>query len=562
MTKAPSTPKKDHPWYRHYGDLIPHHIDPDRFASLGEAFSHHVSLYADAPAFTNLGTTLTYRELDRLSAYFAGYLQSLGLERGDRVAIMLPNLLQYPVIMMGVLRAGFVVVNLNPLYTAGEIAAQLKDAAPKVIAAIANYADVLGEALKTYAVSHVVITEVGDLLSWAKGWVVNGILRYFKRLVPKHEIAHAVSFKSALKQGRSHGLSAVTLTGADIAFLQYTGGTTGTSKGAVLTHRNLLANMAQCSNWMQFGMKKNKDRVVGALPLYHIFSLTVCCLTFMSLGAECVLITNPRDLDRFVKTLRKYPPTVFIGLNTLFNALLNHKHFHKVDFSRLHTTIAGGMAMQSTVAEKWKKVTGVVVTEGYGLTEASPVVTINPIFNHCYNGSIGLPIPSTEVVIRNEAGEEVPFSEPGELCVRGPQVMRGYWRRPEETANVLDQEGWLKTGDIACMDSDGFIYIVDRKKDMVLISGFNVYPNEVEEVIASCPGVLEVAVIGVPNEKTGEMLKACIVKKDPLLTESVVLRFCAKKLTRYKIPKRIEFLDHLPKTNVGKILRRALRAEG
>lgn len=546
-------------WYKSYSPGVPETINPDAYSSLVESFEKFSKAYAEFPAFSNLGTKISYAELDKLSLQFASYLQSLGLKKGDRVAIMMPNLLQYPVALFGILRAGLVVVNINPLYTAPELIHLLSDSGAETIVVLANFANTLEKALPDTSIKNVVVTEVGDLMGKLKGALVNWVVKHIKRMVPDSNIPHAVKFNKTLSIGKRHSFQRPDLNGADVAFLQYTGGTTGHPKAAVLTHRNMVANVLQCSAWVKSTITPGEDIVLGALPLYHIFSLTICCMTFLKLGAECLLITNPRDMNSFVKTLTKIPVTVFVGLNTLFNGLLHHPKFKDANFSRLRITVAGGMAVQRPVAEEWKKVTGVCVLQGYGLTETSPVVTINPINMTHYNDSIGIPIPGTDVVIQDENGKDVSDGAEGELCVRGPQVMREYWNSPEETQKVLSEDGWLRTGDIARVDDQGFLYIVDRKKDMILVSGFNVYPNEVEEVLASHPAVKEAAVIGVPSENSGEAVKAFIVKENSNLSEHDIIEYCRQSLTGYKIPKIIEFRDELPKSSVGKVLRRALR---
>lgn len=549
------------PWFASYPAGVPHDINPDEYRSLIDFFDRHLNENADREAFSNFGQSLSYGELYTLSGYFAAYLQHcLGLERGDRVAIMMPNLLQYTVALMGILRAGMVVVNVNPLYTAPEVVHQLQDAGAKVVVVVANFAATMAEALPQLPLlDHIIVTELGDMLGRFRGAFFNFALKHIKKMVPPWEIPDAIPFKTVLTEGALQPVSTVEIQPEDVAFLQYTGGTTGLAKGAILTHRNMVANVLQCSAWVSSIINRD-DIVVAALPMYHIFSLTVCCLTFILLGAHCLLVTNPKDMKRFIKIMKTNKISVFIGVNTLFNGLLHEPEFTELDFSALKLTVAGGMAMQSSVAEQWHKVTGNHITEGYGLTEASPVVTINPVSNTYFTGAIGLPIPSTDVRIRDDEQRDLPLGEVGELWVKGPQVMRGYWQQPAETTNVIDAEGWLSTGDIARIDAQGYITIVDRKKDMILVSGFNVYPNEVEEVIASCPGVNEVAVIGLPSEQTGEMIKAFVVKEDPALTKKDILSFCKRNLTRYKLPKQIEFRESLPKTTVGKVLRRTLKA--
>jgi len=550
-------------WYKSYSPGVPETINPDAYPSLIEMFEKFSKQYANFPAFSNLGTKLTYRELDSLSLQFAAYLQQgLQLQKGDRVAIMLPNLLQYPVALFGILRAGLVVVNVNPLYTPPELEHLLKDSGATTIIVLANFAQTVEKTLESTSIKNVIITEVGDLMGALKGSLVNLAVKYIKRMVPSWKIPEALRFSKALLMGKQYPYQRPIVKGDDIAFLQYTGGTTGHPKGAILTHRNMVANVLQCACWIKAAVHPGEDIVLGALPLYHIFSLTVCCMTFMALGVECLLITNPRDINHFVKVLTKVPVTVFVGLNTLFKGLLHHPHFKNADFSRLKLTMAGGMAVQASVAEAWKRVTGVCVLQGYGLTETSPVVSINPIDLTHFNESIGVPVPATDVFIRDDKGQEVSRGEEGELCVKGPQVMQAYWHQPNATREVMDKDGCLRTGDIARMDERGFLYIVDRKKDMILVSGFNVYPNEIEEVLSAHPGIEEAAVIGVPSEKTGEAVKAFIVRSDSRLTEHDIINHCRQSLTAYKIPKLITFRDALPKSDVGKVLRRALREPG
>lgn len=546
-------------WLKNYPPHIPAEIDPTVYRSLADMITACCERYKGLIAFSNLGTRITYTELLTQSHQFGSYLQQLGLKKGARVAIMLPNLLQYPIAMFGVLLAGYTVVNTNPLYTAPELTHQLRDSGAEAIVVLANFANVLEKILPDVPVKHVIVTEVGDLLGSFKGTLVNFVVKYMKQMVPAWHIPGAISFKQALNQGKNQPFNPVDIAPEDIAFLQYTGGTTGIAKGAMLTNRNMVANIFQSFTWVLSVVRDSEETIIIALPLYHIFSLTVCCLAFVNLGGHGVLITNPRDIPHFIKELSKIPFSVFIGVNTLFNALANHPNFAQLNFSNLRLSVSGGMATQHAVADKWQRITGNFILEGYGLTEASPVVTINPTTTKKFTGSIGLPISSTDVKICDEAGKELPLGEIGELYTKGPQVMLGYWQKPEETKQVLSDDGWLRTGDIARIDAEGLVYLVDRKKDMIIVSGFNVYPNEVEEVIAAHPGVLEVGVIGIPSEQTGETVKALIVKKDPGLTAQSVLDFCHERLTRYKVPKIIEFRDELPKSNVGKILRRKLR---
>jgi len=549
-------------WLKSYPDGIPAEVDLNTYQSLADLFEQGVARYRDKIAYTCMGVDLTYGDIDRLSRDFAAWLQSvLKLPKGARIALMMPNTLQYPVCMFGVLRAGYVAVNCNPLYTPRELEHQLKDSGADVIVIMENFAATLAGIVAKTPVKKVVVTRLGDLLGGLKGTLVNFVVKYVKKMVPAYHLPGATSLKLALAQGASADLAKVAVAHGDLAFLQYTGGTTGVSKGAMLTHRNIVANVLQAYAWIKPAVKEGEETIVTALPLYHIFALTANCFTFFQIGAKNVLIVNPRDIPGFVKELRQHRFSVLTGVNTLFNALLNNAEFAKLDFSTLKVTLGGGMAVQRAVAEKWREVTGKPLLEAYGLTETSPAVTINPMNLAAYNGSIGLPIPSTEIAIRDDNGADVPQGERGELCVRGPQVMKGYYNRPEETAKVIMADGFLATGDIAIMDELGFLRIVDRKKDMILVSGFNVYPNEVEDVVAMHPGVLEVAAIGVPSEKTGEAVKVFVVRKDPGLTPEAIVAHCRERLTGYKVPHQVEFRNELPKTNVGKILRRALKDE-
>ncbi|WP_202841891.1 long-chain fatty acid--CoA ligase [Luteimonas saliphila] len=550
------------PWLAQYPAGVPHQIDVDEFASIPAVLEQSIRQFGDRPAFTNMGKALTYAEIDRLSRQFAAYLLGeLKLKKGDRVAIMMPNCLQYPIATFGVLRAGLTVVNVNPMYTARELRHQLVDSGTSVILVLDNFARTVQDVLADTTVRQVLTTGLGDMLGFPKGAIVNFVLRNVKKMVPDYDIPSAVRFRDALSLGSKHELPDISITHEDIAFLQYTGGTTGVAKGAMLTHRNLVANMQQASAWIGTNVKLGQEVIVTALPLYHIFALTANGLVFMKYGAKNILITNPRDMPGFVKELKREPFTAITGVNTLFNGLLNTPGFDEIDFSKLHLTLGGGMAVQRAVAERWKKATGVTLVEAYGLTETSPAACINPMDLADYNGAIGLPVPSTDVCVKDEEGRQLPVGEVGELCVNGPQVMKGYWNRPEETAAAIDADGWLHTGDMAKMDEQGFFYIVDRKKDMILVSGFNVYPNEIEDVVAMMPGVLEVAAVGVPDDKSGEAVKLVIVRKDPALTVEQVKAHARENLTGYKQPKFVEFRDELPKTNVGKILRRALRDE-
>jgi long-chain acyl-CoA synthetase len=548
------------PWLASYPPGVPAQIDVNEYSSIARVLETACERFRHRPAFSNMGKVLSYGDIDRLSRQFASYLlNDLKLTTGDRVAIMLPNVLQYPVAIFGVLRAGLTVVNTNPMYTARELRHQLHDAGASVIVVLDNFASVLAEVLHDTPCKHVITTGLGDLLSFPKSVVTNFVMRRIKKLVPAYSIPGAVRFKAALAAGERTVLPKVQITHDDIAFLQYTGGTTGVAKGAMLTHRNMVANMQQSSAWLGSNVREGEEIIITAIPLYHIFALTANCLVFMKFGGLNCLITNPRDMPGFVKILQGIHFTAVTGVNTLFNGLLNTPGFDKVDFSALHLTLGGGMAVQRAVAERWKKVTGVTLVEAYGLTETAPAACMNPLDLAEYNGAIGLPISSTDACVQDDNGVELGGGQVGELCIRGPQVMKGYWQRPEETAKVLTSDGWLHTGDIAKMDDKGYFYIVDRKKDMILVSGFNVYPNEIEDVVAQCPGVLEVAAVGVPDEKSGEAVKIVVVKKDPNLTAEILKAHCKANLTGYKLPKYIEFRDALPKTNVGKILRRELR---
>ncbi|PJA42091.1 MAG: long-chain-fatty-acid--CoA ligase [Lysobacterales bacterium CG_4_9_14_3_um_filter_62_6] len=539
---------------------VPASINVGDYGSVVAVLEEACNQFRERPALYSMGKTISYGDLDRQSRDFAAFLlHDLQLEKGDRVALMLPNLLQYPIAIFGVLRAGLTIVNTNPMYTARELKHQLTDSGAKAIVVLDNFASTLAEVVNETGIQHVLTTGVGDLLGFPKSVLVNFVTRYVKKMVPAYSIPGAISFSSALARGARATLPKLSISHDDIAFLQYTGGTTGVSKGAVLTHRNLVANMLQSGAWIGKNTRPGEEIIITALPLYHIFALTANCLVFMRLGGLNVLIANPRDMKGFVGELKKHRFTALTGVNTLFNGLLNTAGFTEVDFSQLHLSLGGGMAVQRAVAERWKAVTGCTLVEAYGLTETSPSVCMNPLDLAAYNGAIGLPVPSTLVSLQDDNFKEVATGEPGELCVKGPQVMRGYWQRPEETAKVIDEHGWLHTGDIARMDAKGFFYIVDRKKDMILVSGFNVYPNEIEDVIATHPGVLEVAAVGIPDEKSGEAVKVVIVKKDPALSADDIRAHCRTLLTGYKQPRLIEFRDSLPKTNVGKILRRELR---
>ena len=547
-------------WLKSYPAGVPADIDPKKWRSLIELFDKSIGKYRERPAFHSMGKSITFDELDKRSRDFGAWLQAKGLAKGARVAIMMPNCLQYPIAMFGTLRAGCTVVNVNPLYTPRELEHQLKDAGAEAIVVLENFGHVLQEVRARTPLKHVVVTSLGEMLG-VKGVIVNLVVRKIKKMVPPYDLPGAISFREALSQGSSKKLVTPPLGHEDIAFLQYTGGTTGVSKGAMLLHRNIIAALMQYEAWLAPAIGGERPVIITALPLYHIFSLTVNCLVMMVVGGENVLITNPRDIPGFVKELAKHKYTIITGVNTLFNALLNHPDFGKLDFSSLKLAVGGGMAVQKAVAERWKQATGTPLIEGYGLTETSPSATANPMSASEFTGSIGVPMSSTEVVLRDDSDRDVPHGQPGEICIRGPQVMAGYWQRPDETAKVIGADGFLHTGDIGIMDDKGFIRIVDRKKDMILVSGFNVYPNEIEQVLATHPGVLECAAIGVPDEHSGEVPKVFVVKKDPQLTEQDVLEHCKKGLTGYKRPKYVEFRAELPKTNVGKILRRALREE-
>jgi long-chain acyl-CoA synthetase len=547
-------------WLKSYPAGVPADIDPAKYRSLIELFDSSIAKYRDRPAFHSMGKTITFDQLDKRSRDFGAWLQARGLAKGARVAIMMPNCLQYPIAMFGILRAGCTVVNVNPLYTPRELEHQLKDSGAEAIVVLENFGHVLQEVRGRTPVKHVIVTSLGEMLG-VKGVIVNLVVRKVKKMVPPYDLPGAISFKQALAEGTVQKLVTPALSHNDIAFLQYTGGTTGVSKGAMLLHRNIIAALQQYEAWLMPAIGDQRAIIITALPLYHIFSLTVNCLVMMVVGGENVLITNPRDIPGFVKELAKHKYTIITGVNTLFNALLNHPEFAKLNFSSLRLAVGGGMAVQKAVAERWRQVTGTALIEGYGLTETAPSATANPMNLGEFSGSIGVPMPSTEVVLRDDNDRDVAHGQPGEICIRGPQVMAGYWQRPDETAKVIGKDGFLHTGDIGIMDEKGFIRIVDRKKDMILVSGFNVYPNEIEQVLAMHPGVLECAAIGVPDEHSGEVPKVFVVKKDPQLTEQDVLEHCKKELTGYKRPKYVEFRSELPKTNVGKILRRALREE-
>ena len=546
-------------WHDSYPLEVPREIDITEHSSLNDLFAVAVSKYRKNIAFANLGSAITYSQLDRLSRDFASWLQNVAnLGRGSRVALMMPNLMQYPVALFGVLRAGMVAVNVNPLYTDRELAHQLADSGAEAIVIVENFAHVLQKALPKTAVKYVITTQVGDMLPIHRRIGINFAVKRLKKMVPEWRISDTVGFLTALRLGRSTEWREPALGHQDVAFLQYTGGTTGLSKGAVLTHGNMLANVLQCHAWSRPVFREGEEVVITPLPLYHIFSLTVNCLMMLKWGGLNVLITNPRDMPAFVSELKKWPFTVMTGVNTMFNALMNTPGFDQIDFGKLKFVVGGGAAVHHSVAKLWEAKTGRPLTEGYGLTEASPLVTCNPIMT-AHSGAIGVPVPSTEVSIRDEEGVELPFDAQGEIWVRGPQVTRGYWNRPEETRATITEDGWLRTGDIGLMDAQGVLRITDRKKDMILVSGFNVYPNEVEEVIAAMPGVLECAVVGIPDDITGEVVKAFVVRKDPDLTPEAVIAYSRERLTRYKVPKLVEFRNELPKNPIGKVLRRELR---
>lgn len=550
------------PWLRFYPKGVPYEINPDAYTSLAALIDEGCRRFADRPAYSCMGKEITFAELDTYSRQFASFLQNgLHLQKGDRIAIQMPNTLQYPIAMFGALRAGLIVVNTNPLYTPREMQHQFKDSGAKAIVILANFAVNLEKILDRTDIQHVIVTQLGDMLGFPKKQLVNAVVKYVKKLVPAYNLPDAISFGEALSRGGQQPMKPVDLKNTDLAFIQYTGGTTGVSKGAMLTHRNLLANVESQHEWMKpGGVADGQGIIVAALPLYHVYALTTNALASLKSGSMNLLITNPRDLDAFINDLKKYQVTAFTGVNTLYNGLLNHPRIKEVDFSKLTVTSAGGMALQTAVADRWEKLTGKAPCEGYGLTETSPVLSSNPVDGGVRVGTIGIPWPSTEMKVIREDGTDAPLGEAGEIVAKGPQVFLGYYKRPEETEKSMI-DGWFKTGDVAVMNADGFFKIVDRKKDMILVSGFNVYPNEVEDVVAQCPGVGEVACIGVPDARSTEIVKIFVVKKDPALTEESIKAFCRENLTGYKVPKQVEFRTELPKTNVGKILRRALREE-
>lgn len=547
-------------WYEQYEEGVPHEIDPSVYKNIPHILEDSFSRFAQKPAFHCMGTTFTYGELDDKSRQFASYLQNdLGMEKGERLAIMMPNILQYPVALFGALRAGLAVVNVNPLYTARELEHQLNDSGAKVIVIFENSCKTLQDVIAKTSVKHILTTQIGDYLKFPKNYIVNFVIKHVKKMVPSWNIPGAISFVDAAASGDANKFRAPEIDAEETAFLQYTGGTTGVSKGAILSHRNICANLIQAKSWIRNNVEEGKETIITPLPLYHIFSLTANCFVFSTLGALNVLITNPRDIPGFVKELKKWNFTAFTGVNTLFNGLLNNPEFKTIDFSHLKLALGGGMAVQKAVAERWKEVTGTPLIEAYGLTETSPAACINPMNLKEYNGFIGLPISSTDVCILDDEGNKLEAGEIGEISIRGPQVMSGYWNRPEETQKVITSDSFFKTGDIGVMNEQGYFKIVDRKKDMILVSGFNVYPNEVEDVVINHPKVFEVAAVGAQDEKSGEVVKLFIVKKDESLTEKEVKTFCREELTGYKVPKYIEFRKELPKSNVGKILRKELR---
>jgi len=547
-------------WLKSYPDGIPAEVDVNVYSSIADVFEQSVKKFADKPSFSNFGTTLTYREMNNATRDLAAFLQQkLGLKKGDRVAVMMPNLLQDAISIFAILRAGLTVVNVNPLYKPRELQHQLKDSGANTIIILENFGHVLQEVIAETDVQNVIVTRMGDCLHFPKSVIVNAVIKYVKKMVPVYKLEGAIPFKEAMAVGAGLSFNKPELGHDDIAFLQYTGGTTGVAKGAILTHGNIVSNIVQVHAWIKSTILEGVETIITALPLYHIFSLTANCLILMRMGALNYLITNPRDLKNFVKEIKHLQFTIMTGVNTLFNGLLRTPGFSDVDFSKFKFSLGGGMAVQKAVAEKWKKVTGCTLIEAYGLTETSPGACINPVNLKDYNGMIGLPIPSTEVSIRDDNDKELGIGETGEICIRGPQVMQGYWNQPEETAKALNKEGWFHTGDIGLMDENGYVKIVDRKKDMILVSGFNVYPNEIEDVLVEHPGIVEVGAIGVPDEKSTEVVKVVVVRSDPNLTEEDVRNFAKERLTGYKVPKYVEFRAELPKTNVGKILRRALR---
>lgn len=551
----------EQPWFNIYPAGVAHTIADQGNRTIVDIFESSCQRFSTKTAYTNMGAKLTYEKLEEKTRHFASFLQNdIGLAKGDRVALMMPNLLQYPIALFGVLRAGMVVVNVNPLYTTRELEHQLTDSGAKVIIVVENFASTLEQVADKSGLETIITTRIGDCMPGGKRLLTNFVVKHVKKMVPDFNLPGAINFNTAMSAGTRQQMQPVSVGADDIAFLQYTGGTTGAAKGATLLHRNIVANIAQSQAWLEASTEAGNERIITALPLYHIFALTANCMVFLQLGGNNALITNPRDIPSLVKVFAKHRPTAFTGVNTLFNALVNNDAFKKLDFSDLRMTLGGGAAVQRAVAEKWKAVTGVPLIEAYGLTETSPAAVINPLTLKDYNGSIGLPIPSTGAAIRDDDGNDLPQGEAGELCISGPQVMAGYWQKPEDDKKSFCEDGFFRTGDIAKMDEKGYFYIVDRKKDMILVSGFNVYPNEVEDVVAGHPGILEVACIGIPDKKSGEVVKLFVVKQDDSVTRESIIAYCRDNLTRYKVPKEIEFIDELPKSNVGKILRKDLRA--
>ena len=547
-------------WLKSYPSGVPAEINPDTYQSIADMFEQTCAQFKKSPAFTCMGVTLTFNEIDQLSLAIAAYFQQeLKLKKGDRIAIMLPNVLQYPVVLFGALRAGLTVVNVNPLYTPPELVHQLKDSGAETIVVLANFVGTVEKALSDTPLKHVIVTQLGDLFPHVKRMLVNFVVKYIKKKVPLANIPHSLSFRKLLRKGKQLTFHPVAIKPQDIAFLQYTGGTTGVAKGAMLTHRNIVSNVLQAEAWFSPLFSQGQEIIITALPLYHIFSLTANCLFVSKIGGLNVLIVNPRDIIGMIKEMKKFKFTVITGVNTLFNALLKHQDFSQLNFSSLKVSLGGGMAVQRVVADRWKNATGVPLLEAYGLTETSPCAVVNPVSLKEYNGTVGLPVPSTDVCILDSAEHELPLGQAGELAIKGPQVMYGYWRNPGETQKVFTKDGWLLTGDIALVNEQGYVKILERKKDMILVSGFNVYPNEIEDTLVKLQGVREAAVIGVTDENSGEAVKAFIVKEDPNLTVNDVIHYCRKNLTGYKIPKYIEFCLDLPKSNVGKILRRQLK---
>lgn len=551
--------KEDYVWFNQYPEGINYDIDPSIYKSVVELLDKSVRKYGDEIAFVNFGRTLSFNEVDHQSRNFASYLQSIGLNPGDRIAIQMPNLLQFPIAMFGALRAGLTVVNTNPLYTSREMEHQFVDSGAKAIVILANFASNLEKILHKTNIQHVIITKMGDMIGGLKGALVNIIVDKVRKMVPPYSIPEAVNFKETLVQGGKYPFKEPEIRHSDIAFLQYTGGTTGVAMGATLTHENIIANMLQIREWMKPKLREREETVITALPLYHIFALTVNGLSMLELGSTNILITNPKDIEGFIKELKKYPFTFMTGVNTLYNALMQNPKFTEINFSHLKFAVAGGMALQTGVVNKWEKLTGTPLVEGYGLSETSPVLTCNPIDGTAQIGTIGLPVPGTIIKIMDEGGNEAEIGQAGEICAKGPQVMKSYWNRDEETKNAFHEGGWFRTGDIGFMQKDGFFKIIDRIKDMIIVSGFNVYPNEIEDVVSEIDGVVEVAAIGVPDEKSSEVVKLYVVRNNEDVSEEVILEYCRKNLTKYKIPKYIKFATELPKTNVGKILRRKLR---